>query len=173
MDLGAEVLGIFVVYQPISITALIEAVWGDDPPSGATRSLRTYASNLRSILGPAVELRGGQASYTLDAQAVRTDIDEFREIVREALGLEEPRERCNLLNTALDLWRGPFLADLDRSLARDTSTTLDWERRRATAAWADATIDAGRPEDALAVLERSVADSPLDEQTCGLLMRAL
>ncbi|MEX2135156.1 MAG: BTAD domain-containing putative transcriptional regulator, partial [Acidimicrobiia bacterium] len=44
---------------------------------------------------------------------------------------------------------------------------------RAVTAWAEATIAAGRPADVISVIERAVAGAPLDEQLCGLLMRAL
>ncbi|MEX0756336.1 MAG: BTAD domain-containing putative transcriptional regulator, partial [Acidimicrobiia bacterium] len=74
---------------------------------------------------------------------------------------------------ALDLWRGPFLADLDHPGSREVSASLEWERQRATTAWAEATIAAGRPTDVISAMERAAANAPLDEQVCGLLMRAL
>ncbi|WP_197356522.1 AfsR/SARP family transcriptional regulator, partial [Streptomyces clavuligerus] len=42
---------------------LIDAIWGDDPPSQALAALRTYASRLRKVLGPGalVSEAGGYA----------------------------------------------------------------------------------------------------------------
>ena len=36
---------------PVSRHALLEGVWGHDPPPGAARSLDSYVSRLRGILG--------------------------------------------------------------------------------------------------------------------------
>jgi predicted ATPase/DNA-binding SARP family transcriptional activator len=159
--------------EPVSIATLIEVVWGDDAPDGAIRSLRTYVSSLRRLLGPAVDLRGEQGTYRLDLRSIEIDIDSFRAAVREAGTREDPRERSHMFGTALDFWRGPFLADLNFPWVQEESSILEWERQRAIAEWAEATIGAGQPAQAISVLEWAVAADPLDEHLCGLLMRAL
>ena len=159
--------------EPVGISSLVEAVWEDDAPGGAIRSLRTYVSNIRRLLGPAVDLRGEQRTYRLDPISMETDIDGFRTAVGEAASLQDPRDRSRMLAAALEMWRGPFLADVDRPWAQEQSVALEAERRRATAAWAEATIAAGRPADVIPVIEHAVADAPLDEQLCSLLMRSL
>ncbi|MDK1018523.1 MAG: BTAD domain-containing putative transcriptional regulator [Actinomycetota bacterium] len=158
---------------PVSTGTLIEAVWGDGPPDGALRSLRTYVSNLRRLLGSGVELRGEQATYRLDFRAIEIDVDHFRSMVDDAADVQDRRERAEMLDVALRLWRGPFLVDVDRPWVQEASSTLEWEHRRAIAAWADATIAVGHPARVISVIERAVTDAPLDEQLCGLLMRAL
>ncbi|MCJ7781776.1 MAG: winged helix-turn-helix domain-containing protein [Acidimicrobiia bacterium] len=159
--------------EPVSIAALVEAVWGVDAPDGAIRSLRTYVSNLRRLLGPAADLRGEQGTYRLDLRSIETDIDRFRAAVKEAATLEDPRERSTKLGTALDLWRGAFLADVDRPWVQEESSILEWERQRAIVEWAEATMATGHPAQVIPVIERAAAVAPLDEQLCGLLMRAL
>lgn len=159
--------------QPISVAALIEAVWGDDAPHGAIRSLRTYVSNLRQMLGPAVELRGEQGTYRLEIRSLATDIAGFREVIEDAGAVTDPRERSKILAAALDLWRGPFLADVDRVWVGAEASALEWERQRATAEWAESTIVAGHPSRVVPVLEREVSEKPTDEQLCALLMRGL
>jgi predicted ATPase/DNA-binding SARP family transcriptional activator len=159
--------------EPVSIARLVEAVWGNDAPDGAIGSLRTYVSNLRRLLGSAADLRGEQGTYRLELRSVETDIDRFRTAVKEASTLDVPQERSTGLGSALDLWRGPFLADVDRPWVQEESSILEWERQRATAGWAEATIAAGHPDQVIAVLDRAAAAAPLDEQLCGLLMRAL
>ena len=159
--------------KPVSVAALVEAVWGDHAPDGAIRSLRTYASNLRRLLGPTADLSGEHGTYRLDLRSVETDIDEFRAAAKEAASLQDPHDRSKMFGAALDLWRGPFLADLDHPWLQEESASLEWERQRAITAWAEATIVAGRPAEVISVVERAVAGAPLDEQLCGLLMRAL
>jgi predicted ATPase/DNA-binding SARP family transcriptional activator len=159
--------------EPVSIAALVEAVWSVDAPDGSIRSLRTYVSSLRRLLGPAAVLRGEQGTYRLDLRSIDTDIDSFRAAVREAGTRENPRERSNMFGAALDIWRGPFLADLDLPWVQEESSILEWERQRAIAEWAEATIAVGQPAQVIPVIERAVAVAPLDEELCGLLMRAL
>ncbi len=159
--------------EPVSIVTLIEAAWGDDAPDGAIRSLRTYVSNLRRLAGSAVDVRGEQGTYTLRLRSLETDVDRFRRGVREADDAEHPHQRSTMLESALDLWQGPFLVDVDRPWVQEESSIVESERQRAVARWAEATIAAGDPERVIPVMERSVAEAPLDERLCGLLMRAL
>lgn len=159
--------------EPVSVAALVEAVWGVDAPDGAIRSLRTYVSSLRRLLGPAADLRGEQGTYRLELRSIDTDIDSFRAAVEDAAGLEDPRERSSMLGTALDLWRGPVLVDVDRPWVQEESSILEWERQRAILAWADSTIASGHPAQVIPVIERASAEAPLDEQLCGVYMRAL
>ena len=159
--------------EPVSIPALVELVWGGDAPDGAIRSLRTYVSSLRRLLGFSAEFHGEQGTYRFDLGSITTDIDQFRAAVESVGSLEDPDARSTMLAAALDLWRGPFLTDVDRSWVQGESAALDWERRRATIEWADAMIVSGHPDQVIPVIEHAVAATPLDEQMCGLLMRAL
>jgi DNA-binding SARP family transcriptional activator len=143
--------------EPISVATLVEAVWGEDASGGAVRSLRTYASNLRRLLGPAADLKGERGAYRLDLLSIESDIDEFRAMTGEAASLEDPQERSRMLGAALDLWRGPFLADLDHSWLQEESASLEWDRQRTVIGWAEATIASGRPADVISVVERAVA----------------
>ena len=109
--------------EPVSIDTLIEAVWGAVAPDGAIRSLRTYVSNLRGLLGSAVEVKGEQGTYRLQFPSVETDMDAFRRTVRLATEIEDPHESSVMLAAALDLWRGSFLADVDRPWVQEESST--------------------------------------------------
>jgi predicted ATPase/DNA-binding SARP family transcriptional activator len=159
--------------EPVSIARLVEAVWGDGAPDGAIRSLRTYVSNLRRLLGSALDVRGEQGTYRLELRSIETDVELFRQAVTRANGLENPHERSAMLESALEHWRGPFLVDVDRRWVQEESSILEAERQRAVAGWAEATIADGDPARVIPVIERSVSEAPLDERLCGLLMRAL
>jgi len=159
--------------EPVSIGSLVEAVWGHDAPDGAVRSLRTYVSNLRGLLGPSVDLKGEQGAYSLTLRSIETDVDHFRQRVTEAGSAEGAHEIRAILESALELWRGPFLGDMDRPWVQEESSVLEAERRIATARWAEATIGDGEPEIVIPAVERLVSESPLDERLGGLLMRAM
>ncbi|MCL1599020.1 MAG: winged helix-turn-helix domain-containing protein, partial [Actinomycetia bacterium] len=159
--------------EPIPIETLVEAVWGDDAPDGAVRSLRTYTSNLRRLLGPGIDMKGGQGAYSITMRSIETDIERFRRGVAEAADSGEPHETRQILEAALSLWRGPFLVDVDRPWVRQESSILDAEHRGALARWAEAVIDDGEPEAVIPRMDHMVLESPLDERLNGLLMRAL
>jgi len=159
--------------EPVTTGKLMEAVWGADPPEGAIRSLRTYVSNLRRLLGAAVEVKAEHGAYRLARGSLETDVDRFRRDVEAANDVMDPCRRGPLLASALALWRGPFLGDMDRPWVQEAATRLDWERQSAAARWAEATIAAGDPDCVIPVMERWVAEAPRDERLCGLLMRAL
>jgi len=159
--------------EPVSIGTLVEAVWGSDAPDGAVRSLRTYTSNLRRLLGSGIDMKGGQGAYSITLRSIETDVDLFRQAVIEGGNSEELDESRRILESALDLWRGPFLVDIDRPWVQEESSGLDVEHRAAVARWAEVTIAAGEPEAVIPRVQQLVAESPLDERMGGLLMRAL
>jgi len=159
--------------EPVAIPTIVEAVWGDGAPEGSVRSLRTYVSNLRRLLGSAVEIRGEQGSYRLTLRSLETDIDLFRRAVADAGSIEDSHGVAAALASALDLWRGPILVDLDRPWVLDESSILESQRANAVARWAEATIADGEPESVIPQIEPMVAEAPLDERLTGILMRAL
>lgn len=159
--------------QPVTNSTLIEAVWGPDAPDGAIRSLRTYVSSLRRLLGSTADLIGNQGTYRLIPRSLETDVDRFRTSVRGVRTQMQTDEGIAQLDHALALWRGPFLAGIDRPWVAAEAARLDHERRRAVAAWSEIAMEGGRHKDVIAELERAVSESPLDEQMSGLLMRAL
>ena len=159
--------------EPVSIGSLVEAVWGDDAPDGAVRSLRTYVSNLRGLLGSNADLKGEHGAYRLTLRTLDTDLDLFRRRVVEANTAHSPHEIRLLLEPALELWRGPFLSDIDRAWVVEEASILEVERQRAVAQWAEAAIADDAPAIVIPVVERMASEAPLDERLNGLLMRAL
>jgi len=157
----------------LSLPAIVDAVWGEDPPEGSIRSLRTHVSNLRRLLGDSVEIRAEAGTYRLDFGAAGTDVQRFEVALDDARAHDDPQERAARFGDALAMWRGPVLADVDRPWVLDTAAPLDAERRRAVAAWAEATLEAGDADTVIPVLEGAIDDTPYDELLTGLLMRAL
>lgn len=159
--------------QPVTNSALIEAVWGPDAPEGAIGSLRTYISSLRRLLNSSADLISDQGTYRLMPRSIETDLDRFRASAAAESAAAGADERSMQLEEALTLWRGPFLAGIDRPWVAAESARLDNERRRALAAWSEIAIEAGRHNQVIPKLELAVSESPLDERLSGLLMRAM
>ncbi len=159
--------------EPIAIPTIVDAVWGDSAPGGSVRSLRTYVSNLRRLLGSTVEIRGEQGMYRLTLHSLKTDIDLFRSGIADAGNIEDSRGVAAALTSALDLWRGPVLADVDRPWVLHESSILESQRANAVARWAEAAIADGEHESVIRQIEPMVTEAPLDERLNGILMRAL
>jgi DNA-binding SARP family transcriptional activator len=102
--------------RPVTADALIDAVWGDTPPSGALNALQTLVSRLRRALPPAdaALLRSLPTGYRLDVPVTAVDTARFEHCasVRDIAG-------------ALSLRRGELLADLGPpEFARATAARL-------------------------------------------------
>jgi len=65
--------------RPVSTDRLITAVWGDQVPDRAVRSLSTYVSNLRRVMGDVIE--SGNGSYTLRVHRSQVDVCAFSDAV--------------------------------------------------------------------------------------------
>src|SRR5436190_2637709 len=99
--------------QVVPVDALIDDVWGDEPPEGARNSLHTYVSNLRRSLGEN-RVQGRPPGYVLVVGAAEIDTTRFDALVRDARAALplDPAVATATLADALALWRGPALADL-------------------------------------------------------------
>src|SRR5215475_1064754 len=68
--------------QHVSVDALVEAVWADEPPAGAVQALQKQVSRLRRRLGEDVPLRHGPAGYALDIPPEAIDACRFETLLR-------------------------------------------------------------------------------------------
>ncbi|MGH3909480.1 MAG: AfsR/SARP family transcriptional regulator, partial [Pseudonocardiaceae bacterium] len=143
----------------VSADALVDAIWGEQPPRTAKDSLRTYVSRLRRHLGDALASRAG--GYALPPGSV--DAERFEQLVVRARQAD-PVEAVALLDEALGLWRGAPFGDLgDVDLLRGTAVRLDELHLAARELRATALAAAGRSADAVAAAEELLAGHPLRE----------
>jgi DNA-binding SARP family transcriptional activator len=146
---------------------LIDAVWGEEPPAEAGASLRVYVARLRRLLGP--DGNGGPSletianGYVLRVDPERVDLERFRRLVASGQHTQ-----------ALELWRGPALADLaDEEWARRESAGLEELRLNALEERLDGDLAAGRDSELVPELEALVAEHPHRERFAAQLMLAL
>ncbi|MFF4802437.1 BTAD domain-containing putative transcriptional regulator [Streptomyces sp. NPDC001351] len=155
---------------------LIDAVWGEEPPSQALAALRTYASRLRKVLDPGVlvsESGGyavrGLAEGALDL-AVAQDLAAEAEKAKSAGDLRHARE---LLGRALALWDGEVLAGVPGPYAEAQRVRLEEWRLQLLESRLDMDLEQGCHAEAVSELTALTAAHPLRERLRELLMLAL
>ncbi|MCQ9181459.1 tetratricopeptide repeat protein [Streptomyces sp. IBSBF 2953] len=155
---------------------LIDALWGEDPPSQALAAVRTYASRLRKALDPRVLVSesGGYAVRGLGEGALDLAVAQERaaqaEKARAAGDLGRARE---VLNRALGLWDGEALAGVPGPYAEAQRVRLEEWRLGLLEARLDMDLEQGCHAEAVSELTALTAAYPLRERLRELLMLAL
>ncbi|MGH8925400.1 MAG: BTAD domain-containing putative transcriptional regulator [Acidimicrobiia bacterium] len=166
--------------EVVSTDQLIDALWGETPPSTVNTALQGLVSQLRRRLEPH-RARGEPPSilltrppgYLLAVNPDRIDADQFRHLVADAAE-SPPEEAARLLRIALALWRGPALADFRyEPFAQTEIAELEELRQTALEKRVEADLALGRHRDVIGELERLVVEHPLRESSHGLLMLAM
>ncbi|MFE3054284.1 BTAD domain-containing putative transcriptional regulator [Nocardia sp. NPDC059239] len=164
--------------RPVSVGALVEAVWPERIPARPEHALHELVSRLRRALPDEVRIRSGAGGYRLEVSALSVDAYRFERLVRGGLvsGERGDHERSiALLREGLTLWRGPALADVaDLPFAAAAAARLEELRVSATESVIAAEL-AVRPGNALLIteLEELLAAYPLRERLRLLHIRGL
>ena len=163
--------------HPVAAYTLIDRVWGEHPPQRARHTLDVYLSRLRSIFrrtGPAIRIVRRSGGYALDIEDGAVDMAEAEAaLVRASQRGVPTAAQCDALESALKLWRGRPLADLQGSWA-DCVRDL-WEQRRLDALiqWSRVRLTFGRFDAVLGGLASATMEFPLAEPLWAARMRAL
>jgi tetratricopeptide (TPR) repeat protein len=156
----------------VSTDALIERVWGEQPPGSAVRY--KYIGWLRSALAPyGVPLEHRDAGYALGVAAEQVDLHRFRRLVEQARCDDDPGRAGRLLDEALDLWRGAPLNGLSGAWNEMFRDQLERERRAARIMRARCALNSDELPHALELLDEWEAEYPTDEEIIGLRVTAL
>ena len=167
----------------VSQDVLIDDLWGEAPPATAAKTLQAYVSRLRKSLAeesgarPTARLETQGHGYVLRIPPESLDADAFQRGLaegRRALARDDPKRAAELLHGALDLWRGPALADLAyESFVQPEIARLEELRLTAIEERIDAELALGRGDELIGELETLVERHPLRERLRGQLMLAL
>ena len=162
--------------EVVPVARLVDEVWGEDPPVTAENVLQTYVSQLRKVLGrDAIATRG--RGYVAVVAEGRLDLRVFERRAgagARALGDGRLDVAAMEFRSALELWRGPALADLaDEPCARTVAARLDELRVVALERAIDADLACGRDAELVAELEALTAQHPLHERFRAQQMVAL
>ncbi|MEV4381496.1 BTAD domain-containing putative transcriptional regulator [Streptosporangium sp. NPDC049644] len=172
-------LGLLLARAGEVVTAdlLVDDLYGARPRDGAAHALQSQVSRLRRLLGPQVEIEAVSSGYRLSAGPGDLDAHRFERLSdegRQALRDGDPTGAAVLLREALDLWRGPALADA-AAASSVQALVLRLQERRLGALEDRIEADLRRGEHRAAVpeLQELAARHPLRERLRVLLMRAL
>ncbi|MGW6719498.1 AfsR/SARP family transcriptional regulator [Streptomyces sp. NPDC054995] len=154
---------------------LIDAFWGEDPPSQALATIRTYASRLRKILGQDT-LVSESGGYAIRIDRGALDLTLAQDLAAEAEKARAAGDRCQartLINKVLGLWDGEALASVPGPYADNQRTRLEEWRLQLTETRLDLDLEVGCHAEAVSELTALTAAHPLRERLRELLMVAL
>jgi DNA-binding SARP family transcriptional activator len=156
----------------VPVDTMVDDLWRE-PPASAHKVVQVYVSQLRKALGPdAIETRS--PGYLLPARPEESDLGRFEQLAEQARGAGEPARKAALLREALDLWRGPALAEFrDEPFAEAAARRLAELRLYALEERIDADLELGEHARLVPELEALVEEEPLRERPRGQLMVAL
>jgi len=156
----------------VPVDTLVDDLWRE-PPASAHKVVQVYVSQLRKALGAeAIETRA--PGYLARATADESDLGRFEQLAEQARETGEPARKKTLLREALDLWRGPALAEFrDEPFAEAAARRLAELRLYAVEERIDAELELGEHARLIAELEALVEEEPLRERPRGQLMVAL
>jgi DNA-binding SARP family transcriptional activator len=174
----------FLALQPrrlVTNDALIDGLWGDDPPDGTVKALRFHVSRLRMILRQA---DGADAlltrphGYLLAVAEDAVDVACFESAVAGARSARSegasPDAVSSALRDALGLWVGPALADVNgEPFVVGERRRLEELRLTTTEDYFAAELAAGRHAETVGDLERIIDRHPMRERFWALLITAL
>lgn len=157
---------------------LIDAVWDEEPPPTAAKGLQVLVSRLRQdVPGLASALMTQGRGYRLEVARDQIDLERFRSLAdagRRSLAEGNATQAEVRLAAALDLWRGPALADLTASRhAKAAADRLEEERLATLEDSIDARLALGRHAELVGELKGEIERHPFREQLRGQLMLAL
>jgi DNA-binding SARP family transcriptional activator/WD40 repeat protein len=152
----------------VSVSALVEGVFGASPPRRADATLRTYVTRLRRVLPDGLDVVAEPPGYALRAEA-EDAIDAVRfesELARgqQLLARGEHGDAARVLADALQLWRGrPFEEVADEAWAAPEVRRLEEARTACRVGLVDALLADDRVNDALPIVRELVVAEPFDE----------
>ncbi|WP_409236608.1 AfsR/SARP family transcriptional regulator [Streptomyces sp. PA5.6] len=154
---------------------LIDALWGEEPPSQALAAVRTYASRLRKVLPPGVLVSesGGYAVQVADGALDLAVAEDLWSAAEKARGAGDLCQARTLVNKALGLWDGEPLANVPGPYADTQRTRLDEWRLQLLETRLDMDLEQGCHAEAVSELTALTAAHPLRERLRELLMLAL
>jgi class 3 adenylate cyclase/DNA-binding SARP family transcriptional activator len=162
--------------RTLAIDRIVDDLWGDDVPESAQKMVQIHVSKLRKLLPPGV-LHTRPPGYSLQLALNDIDIHRFERLVassRTDLETGRAEEASAGFRAALELWRGPALAEFaSEPFALAEEARLEEVRISALEGRLEADLRLGRHGDLVGELEALIVRYPLREGLRGQHMLAL
>jgi DNA-binding SARP family transcriptional activator len=164
--------------RAVPVDDVIEALWGEHPPSAARAGVQNYVMRLRKALGASGSRISTQPrGYLIRVQAGELDLDRLTDLLLDAATADREASWADAADhaaAALALWRGEPLADLGSGLLTTREgPRLAELRLQAQELRINAEMQLGRHSELIAELRQLTAEHPLREHQHGMLMLAL
>jgi DNA-binding SARP family transcriptional activator len=170
--------------RPVSVSALVELLWGYAAPPDADRTVRTYMSRLRKSIASATTAVGATdlivtkpPGYLLRVEPALVDAVRFEQLAaagHRSLNAGRPDVATGQLGAALRLWQGGAYEEFTGMPALDAAgRRLAQLRDDAVQDRIDADLATGHGQELVAELTEMTAVTPGNERLWGQLMTAL
>lgn len=170
--------------RQVTLDALINGLWEDDPPPAAVGAVRTYVSKLRQAIKVAAGehlagvIESAGTGYVLRVDSVALDLSLFEQMAADARTLKagnraEKAQAAALLRDAFRLGQGEPLADIPGPYARWQRVRISELQLAANEERLALDIELGEHTAAAAELQTLLASYPVRERLSELLMLAL
>lgn len=175
--------------QVVSVNSLIEELWDGKPPRSAMTTLQTYILHLRNRIA-ATAPRSDDPSqkaknvlvtrlggYSLDVENGNIDIWKYKDLEasgHRAIDSGDYERATDCFRSALDLWRGPALVDVEPGPRLEVEIVRLEESRLSLLAQAvDAELHMGHHHRLLGELAALATEYPMHEHLQAQYMLAL
>ncbi|MBV9664041.1 MAG: AAA family ATPase, partial [Actinobacteria bacterium] len=167
--------------QAVSEDRLIDALWGNDPPRTAARTLQSHVSRLRRAFheeaADVFSLEAQAGGWILRTPIDAVDIARFEALLakgRQAVAQSDHLAAALAFGDALRLWRGRALDEFaDEPWAAGDAVRLEELRVLALEERIEAELACGRHHELVGDLEAACRTHPLRERLWGQRMVAL
>jgi DNA-binding SARP family transcriptional activator/tetratricopeptide (TPR) repeat protein len=158
--------------RPVSIDAMVDALWEETPPKTAVKNIQVYIHQLRRALGSADRIVRQSPGYRLVVHPGELDAQRFEDLSRAGRSAEDPG---GLLREALGLWQGDdaYADMLDIQLIRSEGHRLNEARIAVLQDRIDADLQHGRHAHLPTELVTLTSRYPLREGLWARLTTAL
>ena len=161
--------------RTVSVDRLVEDLWGEQAPESAAKMVQIHVSQLRKLL-PARVLVTRPPGYLVELEPEALDVVRFQRLHQEGRLLLSRGDAAGArarLGEALELWRGPALAEFGEPFAAPEAARLEELRLTCVEDRVDADLAAGAHDAVVGELETLIARDPHRERLRAQLMLAL
>ncbi|MFF5209706.1 BTAD domain-containing putative transcriptional regulator [Streptosporangium sp. NPDC000396] len=165
--------------RAVTIGRLMEAIYGDDPPTTSRAQVQICISALRRLFashGSPDIISTQSQGYAIQVDGDQIDSHRFETLILQARRAREARsldEAVKRYREALSLWRGPVLDGIESRLVQSAASRLAEHRITANEDCIQLELDLGKHHELVGELTELVEEHPLRERLRGQLMTAL